>query len=238
MQDTVSLDFVFEDQGELDEAVATVRGRRVDAVVISVGINDLGFSSLVQRSILKASGQARKDRIAGVANRVETDLADGLDALRAAIDARLHPRRVFLTEYPVGIFKEIAEGAEPCGVLGSIVPSPGSQEGFDLDREDARDMGVVGVALNRKLRAKAHDFGWVFVSGIERASDGHGYCSDRPYFVSAEESCRNQGDFEGMLHPNQRGHRAAGDCIARALRDKLIAPQRQWLEPVLHTVMN
>jgi hypothetical protein len=147
----------------------------------------------------------------------------------------LNPGRVFITEYPIGIFKEIAEGAEPCGVLGSTVPNPGTLEGLDLDGSDAIDLGNLGILLNAMLREKARSFGWAYVDGIEHAFDGHGYCSNRPYFVSAEESCLNQGDFEGMLHPNASGHKATGECIAQALLRGLV--DRAWLGPAMHMTM-
>ena len=100
---------------------------------------------------------------------------------------------------------------------------------------DVFDLEGLGRLLNAQIRDKASEFGWVFVSGIAQASDGHGYCADQPYFVSAEESCLNQGDFEGMLHPNSLGHHATRDAIAQALHENLLAPS--WLEPVLNIMM-
>ena len=102
---------------------------------------------------------------------------------------------------------------------------------------DAIDLERLGVLLNAKLSEKARDFGWVFVSGIAQGCDGHGYCAKRPYFVSAEESCLNQGDFEGMLHPNSFGHAVARDAIAQALHKNLLAHEPHWLEPVMKIMM-
>jgi hypothetical protein len=205
---------------------------------VTVGINDLGFSSLVSNSILKASGGKRRDRINGASNKVDVVYPARLDALKDAIDRELNPRHVFITEYPIGIFKEIAEGAPPCGVLGSGVPSPGSITGFDLDGPDARDLTALGVRLNATIRAKAMQFGWVLVDGIESGFDKHGYCASDSYFVSATQSCLKQGDFEGMLHPNRRGHAVTRDCIASALRRELHAVHDRWLEPVLHVLLS
>jgi lysophospholipase L1-like esterase len=223
-------------RGQIQEARDTAAGRPVDAVVVSVGINDLGFSSLVQNSILKASGQARKDRIAGANRKVDQDLPARLNQLRAAIDEQLQPRRVFITEYPVGVFQEIALGAPPCGVLSSSIPNLIGHPGFNLDGPDARDMHAVGIRLNTMIQRKADEFGWIYVGGIAKACDGHGYCSRQPYFVSAEESCLNQGDFEGMIHPNALGHAATRDALAQALHDHLLTDS-DWLEPVLAVLM-
>ena len=234
-----SIDGWIQDRGQIQEAQDTVAGRSVDAVIISVGVNDLGFSSLVTNSILKASGEKRKNRINGAVHKIAVTLPAELDQLKEAIELQLKPRKVFITEYPIHVFKEIAEGAPPCGVLGSDVPNPatGLSQGFNLDMSDAIDLERLGVLLNAKLSEKARDFGWVFVSGIAQGCDGHGYCAKRPYFVSAEESCLNQGDFEGMLHPNSFGHAVARDAIAQALHKNLLAHEPHWLEPVMKIMM-
>jgi hypothetical protein len=145
---------------------------------------------------------------------------------------------VFITQYPVGIFDDIARGAKPCGVLGSSFPNPATGtdlEGLDLDEADARDFAEVGALLNQKIREKADEFGWHLVDGIPGAFEGHEYCSARPYFVSAEESCLRQSDFEGMLHPNANGHRVTRDRIA-AVMSKELVHRTLWLEAALHAL--
>lgn len=230
----VRIDAWIGDRGQLAEAVATIAGRPVDAVLVSIGINDVGFSGLVQRSILKASGEKRKQRIAGARNRVLNEYPANLDRLKQAIDRDLQARHVFITQYPVGIFQEIADGAEPCGVLGSVPLNPATGAGLDLDRADARDLTEIGHLLNQVMRVKAEEFGWTVVDGVVQAFTGHGYCARSPYFVSAEESCLHQGDFEGMLHPNADGHAAVRDLVAPAVRHRLLSAD--WLVPVLHVV--
>jgi hypothetical protein len=234
-----SIDGWTRDRGQIEEAKDTVAGRVIDAVVISIGLNDLGFSSLVKDSILRASGEKRRERIAGAQRKLDEELPVQLAALNRAIDEQLKPRMVFITEYPIGIFKEIALGTKrPCGVLGSSIPNPITGEGLNLDVSDARDMGKLGVGLNATLRRVANTLGWIYVAGVEQSCDGHGYCADESYFVSAEESCLNQGDFEGMLHPNSLGHTATRDALARALRRHLLKPDSEWLEPVLSVLMS
>lgn len=237
----VSFDHWVNDRGQIAEARDTVQGRRVDVLIVTVGINDLGFSGLVTRAILKASGEKRRERVEGARRRVASDFPDSLDRLRKAIDDELAPRHVVITEYPVNIFKEIADGTkDPCGVLASVVPNPATGtdlEGLNLDRSDASDFTEVGALLNAKIREKAHEFGWELVDGIERGFEGHGYCADKPFFVSAEESCLRQGDFEGMLHPNASGQAVARDNISAVLRRQLVAPSEQWLSSLLHVMM-
>ena len=120
-----------QNRGQVEEARDTAAGRSVDAVVISIGINDLGFSSLVTNSILSASGTKRKQRIAGAKRKIAVKLPAELDQLKQVIDSALSPRMVLITEYPVGVFKEIADGAPPCGVLASSIPNYIGRKGFD-----------------------------------------------------------------------------------------------------------
>ena len=163
-------------------------------------------------AILTASGEDRRERVRKAKHRVANEFPANLDELRAAVERDLKPRSVYITEYPVGVFNEIADGADPCGILGSSILSPASGTGFDLDANDAADYGEIGRQLNAMIRRKANEFGWILVDGIESGFDGHGYCASRSFFVSAEQSCLNQGDFEGMLHPNRLGH-----TVARAI---------------------
>jgi len=233
--DNRSLDEWVQNRGQIQEAKDTVQNRQIDALIITIGVNDLGFTTLVRRSLLWTSGERRTQRIRGVRRRLNEEFPIQLDNLRNAIESQLNPRKVFITEYPVGIFKEL-ETQKPCGILGSFSVN-NVFAGFNVDDSDAKDMGALGRLLNAQIRAKADEFGWVFIDGIEQGFDGHGYCANRSFFVSAEESCRNQGDFEGTLHPNKLGHEVTRDCIARALQKELLAPQQNWLEPVLNVMM-
>jgi hypothetical protein len=106
---------------------------------------------------------------------------------------------------------------------------------FNLDTVDAIVISEVGRALNDLLKRKADEFGWRYVSGIDLEFIGHDYCAEKSFFVSAEDSCVNQGDFMGMVHPNAEGHRAYSQAMARDLRAELGVSR--WLEPVLATMM-
>jgi len=235
-------------RGQVNEAQETIGDRPIDALIVTIGINDLGFSSVVSKTILKASGQKRKDRIAGVRRRINEDLPAEFDLLKAAIDTKLNPKKVFITEYPVNVFKDIADGKKPCGVLQTTIPVPISPAfpgglllvGLDLDKTEAHELGVVGDELNAKIREKANEFGWIMIDGIKDGFEGHGYCSGSSFFVFAEESCRDQGDFDGMLHPNKKGHSITRDCIVNTLQQELISKEEKgnnWLEPILHIMM-
>lgn len=224
------LDEWIGNRGQVQEAAESLRGRHVDALVITAGINDLKFSTQVTDSILWESGAKRTKRINEASEIVRNELPVQFEKLRLAVDRQLKPGIVLVTEYPVAVFEELIEG-EPCGVLGTDVGA------FNLDHNEAKAMGALGRELNAQLKALTEDSGWIFVSGIEAGLRGHGYCADDCFFVSAEESCLNQEDFEGTLHPNKKGHAVARDCIAAALEEHLFHPREAWLEPMLHMML-
>lgn len=227
----VSIDKWTQDRGQIQEAKDALGGRRPDAIIVSIGVNDLNFSTHVEESIIRRSGERRKKRIEAAKAKISMEFPANLDRLRNEIDTVLNPRKVFITEYPVGIFKEVGEHGA-CGILKSFCG-----EDFNVSKPEARNMGELGLLLNDVIKTKAAEFGWILVDGIARDFDGHGYCSKKSYFVFAEDSCRNQGDFEGVFHPNEIGHEITRDRLAQALKRELISRRGRWLEPILHAMM-
>ncbi len=238
---SVSIDSWIGNRGQVQEAKETLLGRPINALIITIGVNDLDFSSSVTKSIIWTSADKRQMRIDETQEKLRDQLPRDFNSLKKAIDTQLKPRQVFITEYPAGLFTKLVNGqvkdGGPCGVLSST-NIPGTSIGFDLDLEDGKALRRLGKQMNQVIRTKADEFGWTFIGDIEQAFDGHGYCASQSYFVSAEESCLKQGDFEGMLHPNKKGHQTTRDCIARVLRREMLGPQENWLEPILNIMMS
>ena len=228
--------------GEIEEARRAVGNRQIDALIISIGGNDIGFAGSLTDLVIKdllawnPVGNDSKERAKTrkkVEQKLENELPQALDDLKRAIDKELAPRQVYILEYPTGLFEKTGpdgkvEDGGPCGIFASSLD-------MDLDVNDGQAIKALGKKLNALIRDKAQQFGWVFVSGIEAGFAGHGYCDDQTFFVGAEESCRNQGDFEGTMHPNQLGHQVYREQLVQALRLHLF--QQAWLEPVLSTML-
>jgi hypothetical protein len=220
------------DIGQIGEMRRTVGSRRLDALVISIGGNDLGFSGRISDlvesdfswwplSIGKDDNAARVKFQNTVDARLGT-LENDYRALRDTIGAELNPRHVYITTYPTGLFEktveqngqiEVKDGG-PCGVF----------EGpdLDLDESDGRAIKEEASKLNDLIRRVAREFDWFVIDGVAEGFAGHGYCDDDTFWVSAEQSCRTQGDFDGMLHPNGRGHAVVAQLVSAALRENLI----------------
>ena len=202
--------------------------KTIDALVISIGGNDVGFAwsleKLTTEKVTLTIGLADKE-FGKTAEEVMAQARENLDQLRAdleelesTISRLLNVRQVYLTEYPTGLFDgDSGRSQEGCGMFNTA-------ETFQISQLDARRMKQFGRELNETLRSAANEFGWIYVDGIDEGFEGHGYCSTDPYFVKAKESCRRQGDFMGTMHPNEKGHRVYKRSLMSAIQEHTIQP--------------
>ena len=217
--------------GQVEELKRTVGDRKIDALLISTGGNDIEFPKrlldLLRKDliIVGAGGglgddaQARREEMAE-ANKQLEQLPGKFDKLAKAISP-LNVRQTYLMEYPCGHFDTINEAGEVVAASGcGIFDGPD----MDIDGKDAQVIKDSAKKLNKILQRTTQRYGWILVKGIAEAFAGHGRCSPEPFFVSAEESCKTQGDFRGTMHPNQAGHQAYGKCIQEAIYRYSIAP--------------
>lgn len=208
--------------GQIEELKRTVGRRQIDALIISIGVNDVGFTGSLENLVKDDFGWGNDTtNRKAVLDKINRDIA-GLDArFRMLADALsgLNVRQVYLTEYPTAIFDKV--------VNGQVVTAGGCEifsANFDLDisPRDAQDLKDAAGKLNGKLRDVAGQHKWVYVSGIAAGFAGHGYCTAKQrFFVMAEESLAIQGDMEGTMHPNARGHHVIAREVGRELRKGL-----------------
>ncbi|MFE6166182.1 hypothetical protein ACFQ7F_45650 [Streptomyces sp. NPDC056486] len=204
--------------GQLEEIRRTVSGRRIDALLVSIGGNDLGFSSIL-RDLIEGDNifTANHDNDPGsVIARIDEKIAglrNDYDHLHVAVGQLLNPKAVFVNGYPTALFDKTMPdrsiGFHACGLF----------QGWDLDI-DASDYNLIrqkGDDLNSLIQEKVGSFpGWNFVD-VAPDFIGRGYCDAHTLWVGASESCRNQGDFEGTMHPSREGHNICAARIASRL---------------------
>ena len=228
---------------QLQQLAATVGDRRIDALMVSAGGNDLGFGPLAATCVI--AGNCLEHKVTGadgtkvfLPTRFEQDrqllegryqaLQDALVNLRQPSGAPVRIAEVYLTEYPdptTDVVDPKTGVAPPCGemledilwLIGAKISGP----------EVVWARNTVLAALNNHVQAAATQHGWQFVDGVEDAFQGHGYCvgdSDRPnahrWIRTAAESAVQQGPdarekTTGTLHPTARGH--------QVYRDRLLA---------------
>jgi hypothetical protein len=222
----------FLDVGQLSELKRTVQGRAVDALLISIGGNDAGFAGVLTDLVANDLPSIWKPALSGfdfierdkVEREVEISLQPGgdvdlaFDALAGVVkelQIELPIHDIFIATYPLGLFETTDGGFRSCELF----------EGPDLDisSADAAAIERMGLALNDLIRGKADKNDWHVVD-IEREGlfREHGYCAPDRYWVHAEESCEQQGNFDGTMHPNDRGHKAYAFVLHDLLKRHVI----------------
>jgi hypothetical protein len=192
---------------QLDQIAPLVRGRGVDAILLSVGVNDVGFAQIITRCVLEPQPwEPGTDCVRNTGFRAKVERLPGnLDQLAAAL-ARFAPAEIYLNEYPAAPFGD-DDGS--CGLLSS---GP-----FGISGAEASEIHTAGWRLNWTLERAAARHRWNFVAGTTDRSLSHAYCEDDSYFVSVEQSLHRQGHWRGAVHPNVRGHAVLSELLTRAV---------------------
>lgn len=221
------------DRGQVSEVAATVGKRRIDALLINIGVNDIGVTSNLKGLMLGDSeyimalgdgdstdAKARED-IKAEAKKSVDNLPIRLNVLEDSLRV-LNVHRTYLIEYPTGVFCDInGQPANACGIFTS---------NFDMDitKADARAIQEIVSWINTALKNSAAargQKGWVYVGGVDAAFKGHGYCvGEQTYYVQAEESMGLQGDLEGTIHPNPKGALAIGKRVYESVQKNTVDP--------------
>jgi hypothetical protein len=229
----------FVGAGQIEECRRTFIGRSIDALLISIGGNDAGFAGVLEDLVKGDSFYVLTGGRFGVSNpqQVKTNLDKllgvnlqagqkgqieiDLDTLRGAIDTILRKDvqvgEIYLAGYPVDLFYvEGNDGRLQFSACDIFTTESGL---FSISPAEAAMIKKAGQTLNTLLKRKAGEFGWHFVD-VAADFAGRGYCRNdaQAMWVRAEESCRNQGDFDGTMHPNERGHAAYGLRYGEQLR--------------------
>jgi hypothetical protein len=206
---------------QLEQVRTRVRGRDVDGVIMSIGINNLRFGPLMLfcivtlhttglepcqdltvKRVLDADGFASWDQLpAGLGNHQTLDeetarLAKQLPGLyfflARHLRSELAPKNVFITEYPDFVHDQ--NGALCTGQTGPFPQFYASTWAWFEQIQTALNGAVVNTA---KL-------GWTPVTGIPEGFRRHGYCSTSSYFRRIIQAAF-RGNKDGALHPKGNG---------------------------------
>ena len=161
-------------------------------------------------------------------DRKREELPERYYQLNDKIVRDLDPAVVFITEYPQGLFNDDhGEPAMGCGLFQmSASTTLNTLPGRGISKNDAREIASFGERLNRTIRDAATRHGWVYIGGISSEFARHGYCANQSFWVGAEQSCKGQGDLNGMLHPNHKGHEVYRKRVLGALVDNFVRQER------------
>ncbi|HEU4702693.1 MAG TPA: GDSL-type esterase/lipase family protein [Conexibacter sp.] len=208
--------------------------RPVDAVLLSVGANDVRFSALTRFCMVVRNCPERRfdpahplreadashPTAAAFARQALERLQAGYDRLAARLARTVDPSRTIVVQY----FDPLrdADGA----ICARALPG--------LDRAEAQwaERSVL-APLNVALQAAAVRHGWQVVGGVADAFRRHGICAGRAAWVADPlHSLAAELAIVGTLHPNGPGHTATATLIAPVLAATLgLAPNLVPDEP-------
>lgn len=199
---------------QIDQMRELVEDRPIDAVLISVGANDVRFKEIVLDCLWQSACHDRTDP-ASAANQFDalvSLLPTWYDLVAGALTG-VEPGRVYLTEYfdptrdQTGAFCDDK-------ILEEVVNAPF----IGISGDEARWAGTDMLpTLNAVGDAAAAAHGWRRVGGIFSEFETHGYCSDSPWIRRLGESLERQQRVDGALHPNEDGHLIYGARIVAAV---------------------
>jgi lysophospholipase L1-like esterase len=212
---------------QVDELRTLAKERTPNAVLVSIGANDVGFSSIIKRCARRFHVTSCFNKHFGQRTSIEQRVADKLALLpglyaslstRLSEGMRIPPAHVYLTEYfdPTGdISGEACKRVLRFGLLGLA----------QADLKDAQRK-LLGP-LNGRIADAVAQHEWREITGISNAFAKHGYCAGpQRWITTLRDSFGNQGgqglgaSFAGTLHPNYEGH----EQIAQLIKEELELP--------------
>src|SRR5262249_48632056 len=142
--------------------------------------------------------------------------------LARAISGPIPPNRVHIVEY---FDPTHDKQGRPCSrLIGDI---------FRPNVERAQELLL--TPLNRAVAAAAKQHDWDEVSGVAELFHTHGICAGRQAWVSSLPDSLIKlngwvGRHRGAMHPNEAGHEATSQLIARSLERDLYGAQTLFPE--------
>lgn len=224
---------------QLDELAQIGATRPIDALLLSIGGNDVDFSSVVKFCARVADCPRRRfdpadpmDEAAPPARTADEVVAAsvaGLEGRYRDVATRLaalgiDQQRVLVTEY-----FDPTQG--PDGFCTGTLRVPGLAGG--IDAAEARwALASVLQPMNVRIAAAAREHRWRLVDGVAARFRGHGYCAkgDERWVRTIGESLRFHAPARmsalaaGAMHPNEIGHRRLADLLAHPLATVLRTP--------------
>ena len=220
---------------QLDRVAQITANSDVDALMISIGANDVGFQDIVTFCVLKDRCERNKSfgpavkwaarrnvpapTLDAFVTRRIAELGDDYDRVAARVPAGIDPNHVLIVEY----FDPTRWPAHTqCPVFDErLINHP--EEGLVTRAESTWAHDHVLIPLNDAIRAAADRNKWTVVDGVDEAFDGHGICAPRAdrWVRTLNESIAFQADIRGTLHPSAPGHQATAELIRAKLESAL-----------------
>ena len=210
---------------QVEQLASLVQQRRIDALVITAGGNDMGFGDVLKHCVVTTNCHLHADG---------NHLNSGVNQLRAAMQSRywnlgnqiantLNVSNVYLTEYPD--FSRDANGETCSSIMKDVGDNTNFFGGLVIDGIVRHQGEILWIQQNflppltqemttAVQTQRNNGRPWHYVGGIQEESKRHGMCAgSASWFRTATESVALQGPDDtakttGTAHPNEEGHRA------------------------------
>lgn len=207
---------------QVDQMKYAVGTRPIDAIVMSAGLNDSGFSRMLATCLVFKD--CPKELVGDnsselpMAKRFENDtkgIPASYEKLGKAIDGM--SKRVVVFEYPNPF---TGDNKATCETVLDDVQPPLAMTKDESNWAQTRAEPL----LHNAIRAGANKAGFEYIGGVWEAFKGHGYCASdsKRWLRRATESVKMQGpgattETTGTIHPNAAGYSELSKFIVNAL---------------------
>jgi len=190
-------DSSYELPAEITELKQIIGTQHIDVLTVTVGGNDIGFTSVVEDLIDNTYfGSPSLKTILKDYNTGLKQLPQHFAELARAIQS-LDPGQVLVTGYPDITRNQNGKVAEIYGPLD--IPL--------ISKADAQFASQKIIPpLNAVIASAASKYHWTLVTGISADFLTHGYPSTTPWIRTLGQSLEMQGNDDGAFHPNAAGH--------------------------------
>jgi Ca2+-binding RTX toxin-like protein len=223
---------------QLAQLKGLLQNRKIDAILLSIGANDMGFSELVT-ACLKTP---RCDAPSGAGSKIfdqRIKLLPGRYATLKAALAQQFPSvpadRVMISQYHDVTRNQAGNVDLACVGLGSLPAPIPEWAPLRIDHFEANwAANTVVPKLNEAVRNAATNNGWTLADDnplldVPTLFRHHGYCSTDSWVVDIAGSFANQGGKDGAFHANFAGQTAYARGFIDKLRAKLQVTVDPWL---------
>ncbi len=179
---------------------------KIDAVVLAIGGNDVGFAPLIAATLNPIETNPRLDT--DFPERFAAELVElklGYENLDQTFDNDFKADHVFIMEYPDLSRNDQAQFCnptiDPFDCL-SIIDIQANEADYSFAYHE------IITPLNNTIEESAAELGWTYMDGTMDLSRRNGVCNcEESYFNTLSQSRQEQGDYQGAYHPNRDGQR-------------------------------
>jgi hypothetical protein len=202
---------------QIDEMARLAGKRSIDAVEMSIGVNNLELGAVLGFCMKTAVCDQAVYKDGLTLDQWMKGALAGLPAAYRGLDARigevLDPGVIYITRYP-----DTLRGDD--GRLCDQLIGAGQ---WEIDSSEVSWLDAfMATPLDKHVGDTAFQRGWNVIDGASQAFVQHGYCARDNWIRTMAGSIATQHDHNGTIHPTPEGHRVLGRVIFKRLKQDLL----------------